>query len=103
MDREEVESRWGKIEDIRGAIIKLDLDIENPALEMNRIINEDDEAQLVKLEAASKEFIQEVEEIRANRDNEIKQIKVAINLIEEDADLKPYLKRVIKRLVLELK
>lgn len=48
---EDIKSRWGAIEDIRGAIAEAGIDVPNPAIEIKRIIEENDQAQLSLLES----------------------------------------------------
>jgi len=57
---QELTSRFNAIPDIRGAIQDLNAEIPNPALELKRIIGENDTAKLVQLEASSSSFQQKL-------------------------------------------
>lgn len=53
---DDINSRFNAIPDIRGAIVKASLDIPNPAIELKRIIEENDQDRLSALEASGAQF-----------------------------------------------
>lgn len=55
-----LKDRFNALSDIRGAIAKLSLDIPNPSLELQRIIDENDEARLSALESAHADYLNEL-------------------------------------------
>lgn len=64
---EDIKLRFGAIGDIRGAIMKAGLSIINPAIELERIIKENDQPRLIELESAYTEFQAEETEKAAKR------------------------------------
>lgn len=74
----DIRSRFNAISDIRGALNKAGLKIGNPALELKRIIEENDQFRLSALESAFSEFEAEQNEAKQKKE----EMKIANALVD---------------------
>ena len=83
---QDIKDRFNAIEDIRGAFEKASITAKNPALELKRIIEEDDQTVLSSLESAATEFNSDKNK-KKNREDKKKLGKIAVKACEACLEL----------------
>ena len=82
----DIKDRFNAIGDIRGALVKANINIKNPALELKRIIEEDDQSVLSALESAATEVVAD-ENKKNNRKNKKQLGRIAVKACEACLEL----------------